>query len=212
MEVNVAPCKACGQEIPEDRFWPNIEMTQTCWNWRGAMRPNGYGRIYDSKKKCKAGRQASAHRFAYELLKGPVPLGLVVHHICRNRRCVNPAHLEAVTQRENVHESESPAAQNVRKERCPNGHRYDYARPDGSRGCRQCIKQTSARHSKTRDRTLDNEMRTCAQCGTVFVVNKYQPTRLCSMHCVGIVREAAKRRLKEGVLDGEDNCQITKRG
>jgi hypothetical protein len=68
-----------------------------CWNWTGALSRNGYGRFGP-----QAGLTVGAHRFAYELLVGPIPEGLDLDHLCRNRRCVNPAHLEPVGRSENL--------------------------------------------------------------------------------------------------------------
>lgn len=77
-----------------------------------------------------------AHRWAYEQAKGPVPEGLVLDHLCRNRWCCNPDHLEPVTNEENILRGESPPAQNARKATCPEGH--DYKVDGGGRRCPTC--------------------------------------------------------------------------
>lgn len=69
---------------------------EECWIWEGARDSRGYGCIQFG------GRPRKSHRVSYELHIGPIPEGLVIDHLCRNARCVNPAHLETVTQRENV--------------------------------------------------------------------------------------------------------------
>lgn len=85
------------------RFWSYVDKdgANGCWVWTGAMcgapRGEGYGNINIG------GRLVIAHRYAFEEIEGPIPNGLVLDHLCRNQRCVNPAHLEAVTQWENVH-------------------------------------------------------------------------------------------------------------
>lgn len=81
------------------RFWDKVEKTDGCWLWRAARDLNGYGRVgADEGPK----RTMLAHRAAWTLLRGDIPDGLVLDHLCRNPQCVNPAHLEPVTQRVNL--------------------------------------------------------------------------------------------------------------
>lgn len=84
---------------PEVRFWRLVDKTDSCWLWLGAQNGKGYGRFTLSGRN---GWKRSAHRYAYELLVGPIAAGLDLDHLCRNRLCVNPEHLEPVTRRENL--------------------------------------------------------------------------------------------------------------
>lgn len=120
-----------------ERFWSKVEKTATCWLWLAARDGKGYGAAY------VGGRQVRAHRFAYELLVGPIPEGLVLDHVkargCQHRHCVNPDHLEAVTNRENLMRGEGITAIAARKTHCPQGHPYDYVDPKSrKRKCRTC--------------------------------------------------------------------------
>jgi hypothetical protein len=85
----------------EERFWPKVDKTETCWLWVGAIGTGGYGNFYISSVGRRI-RSVRAHRWAYEHLVGSIPDGLDLDHLCRNRACVNPAHLEPVTRRVNL--------------------------------------------------------------------------------------------------------------
>jgi hypothetical protein len=93
---------------PVVRFWRNVRKGDLCWNWAGSIDVCGYGRLWDGT------RTVRAHRFSYELLVGPIPEGLVLDHLCRNTRCVNPEHLEAVTHRDNLLRGFGAAAKRAR--------------------------------------------------------------------------------------------------
>lgn len=97
----------------------DLEGENGCWIYTGKLGKNGYGYIgVDGKTKL-------AHRVSYELSIGPIPEGLQLDHLCRVRSCINPDHLEPVTNRENGLRGISFAAQNVVKTHCPLGHPYD---------------------------------------------------------------------------------------
>ena len=80
------------------RFWSNVLIGPDCWEWQGATKQGGlsYGRVYFDGAKRKA------HRVAYEMTSGTIPAGKVIAHKCDNPRCVKPAHLQAMTQAENI--------------------------------------------------------------------------------------------------------------
>jgi hypothetical protein len=80
-----------------ERFWPKVEKTETCWLWTASLDGTGYGKIADER-----GRLIGAHIVSYLMSKGPVPIGHELDHTCRVTRCVNPAHLEPVTHKENI--------------------------------------------------------------------------------------------------------------
>ncbi|CAM5608262.1 hypothetical protein GCM10010329_17260 [Streptomyces spiroverticillatus] len=122
-----------------DRFLDKIQdAAGGCWQWTGHLKSNGYGQF------TLAGRPAYAHRVAYELLRGPIEHGLVIDHLCRNRGCVNPGHLEPVTHRTNILRGVNVAAARARQTHCARGHHFDnattYRAKNGTRHCRVCAR------------------------------------------------------------------------
>lgn len=124
-----------------------------CWEWTGTLHKEGYGQI---NWKPAGKLIAFAHRVVLAAIGEPLPDGLVVDHLCRNRRCCNPDHLELVTQRENVMRSPiAPGAINARKTHCPQGHPYSSentsayyglgGRSTWSRACKTCAAASQAR-------------------------------------------------------------------
>jgi hypothetical protein len=123
-----------------------INWETGCWEWTACRNSTGYGVIgVDSHRNRKA------HRVSYELMVGPIPAGLQLDHLCRVRHCINPAHLEPVTSRENTMRSPiSIAAINAAKTYCSSG-RHEYTpentinRKGGKRSCRECNREVQKR-------------------------------------------------------------------
>lgn len=101
-----------------NNFWSKVEKTDTCWNWNGCTNGVFYGLISVNNKNILV------HRFSYELHKGKIPDGLQIDHLCRNKLCVNPEHLEAVTQYENLKRGNT-WLHHKSKTHCKNGHEYN---------------------------------------------------------------------------------------
>ena len=117
------------QAIPAiERFNNKYQVVPNgCWQWLGVIGRDNYGHLTVN------GKEVAAHRFAYEQFVGMIPPGLQVAHLCKNRSCVNPDHLDLI---------ESLGAFNANKTHCPDGHPYDsentYITPSGKRMCRAC--------------------------------------------------------------------------
>jgi len=163
-----------------------------CWIWNGTRDTKDYGAIYSG---CK--RRVPAHRVIYVFLMGPIPEGKLLDHLCRVHPCVNPAHLEPVSNKENVLRGISFAAVNAQKSHCSNGHEFTdgntYRRTDGTRDCRICRstkkkeqnERTKARHAERKRLGLvvwsprprctfcasflpkSDSNTTCPRCGTI---------------------------------------------
>ncbi|HEY6020211.1 MAG TPA: HNH endonuclease signature motif containing protein [Candidatus Paceibacterota bacterium] len=137
-------CSAANRSKPlADRFWDKVDKSGSCWLWIGAVNEHGYGKVSAGGRK---GKYKRAHVAAYEMEYGPVPEGLELDHLCHNRRCVRPDHLEAVTRQVNVNRGDNAKGKMV-GHLCKYGHALT---PDnlyisnGRRACKTC----SARRSK----------------------------------------------------------------
>ncbi len=110
-----------------------------CWLWLGRRARDGYGQFGFYTKGLKL---FSAHRYLYEALRGPIPVGLSADHLCRNTSCVNPDHIEIVDIRSNILRGTAPAALNSRRATCSHGHPFDLFNTrfekDGHRKCLAC--------------------------------------------------------------------------
>lgn len=117
-----------------------------CWGWTGSPNGNGYGHARVD------GKTYVAHRYVYQSTVGPIPEGLQLDHLCRNRMCVNPSHLEPVTHRENVLRGQGHAAINARKTHCSCGLPLEFRY--GQRLCYPCLLAYCKERKRARRRSL----------------------------------------------------------
>lgn len=142
------------------RFWANVDSSdiantdpEHCWNWK-KPRAHGYGRIFYK------GKELQAHRVAYERIRGDIPEGFQIDHLCRNPSCVRPSHMEAVTSKVNTRRGIGPTAVNIAKTHCPQGHPYTpeniYSPPGkkGGRNCRICKRKREVLRQQRHRATL----------------------------------------------------------
>jgi hypothetical protein len=150
----------------EERFLARVDRNGECWLWTGIVKTNGYGIFSTGRRKSRV----HAHRWSYEHFVGPIPEGLEIDHTCHDpatckersacphRRCVNPAHLRAVTRRENHHASgnaEATSKAHRSKTHCPQGHPYDEAntrwhwnRTYWNRQCIECSRKNTREYMR----------------------------------------------------------------
>lgn len=132
--------------LPIDRFLSYVVApagATGCWFWTGGHKSEGYAAFSFGH-----GRTSGAHRWSYEFFNGTIPAGLVIDHLCRNRGCVNPMHLEAVTDRVNTLRGANQVAANAAKTHCVHGHAFDAEntrRTRRGRVCRSCERNRPSR-------------------------------------------------------------------
>lgn len=141
-----------GIGIPES-FWEKVEKDPDgCWIWTASCSPAGYGQLSVGPHKA-----VQAHRLAFTTLAEPLIPGLVLHHLCRQRRCVNPAHMIQLTRRSHILlEPQGGGAVNRSKTHCPKGHPYAGANlvrkasEEGRRRCRICTRKSGRESARRR--------------------------------------------------------------
>ncbi len=123
-----------------------------CVPGQGTLRSDGYRALYVGVTEGRTARYKMAHRVAWEQVNGPIPDGLVIDHLCRNRECINVAHLEVVTNKVNILRGVAPSAQHARQTHCKEGHLFTeettYIQKNGSRRCRTCKRAWNQRKWK----------------------------------------------------------------
>lgn len=144
------------------RFLKFVRKTPKCWIWTGACHGRNekslYGQFYFNNKV------RLSHRVSHSLFNGNVKKGLVVHHLCNNTLCVNPKHLKAVTQKENILLGTSPSAIHAKKTHCPKGHPYSgnfldksrYRKMINERRCIICVRRNSREYERRKRMELKN--------------------------------------------------------
>ena len=138
-----------------DRLFEKILVSETgCLIWLGTRSGRGYGTFHLN------GRNVAAHRVVYERVYGPIPDGLLPDHLCRVRLCVNPRHIELVTNKVNLLRGDAPPAWNARKTVCSKGHPFveeNITHDNGHRKCRTCNREYARRY-KERLRSRKQEL------------------------------------------------------
>lgn len=137
-----------------DRFWRHVKIdpASKCWNWTASVNFDGYPQSIVGSRTDNTRRTVRLSRFFYEYYKKKIAKGMEIDHLCRNRRCVNPDHLEAVTHQENVNRADKSlmGLHNKNKTHCRNGHAYDddntYYTKQGHRQCRICKAAAVRKH------------------------------------------------------------------
>lgn len=126
------------QRVLTHQIYPRLRFGDGCWTWTGYRDAKGYGVV---RIGGRGGKNFKVHRWVYCFVNGPMPEGLVTDHLCRNRACCNPRHLQAVSPWLNAHRGVGQGAINAAKLECPRGHPYTQENTRityGRRRCRTC--------------------------------------------------------------------------
>ncbi len=177
-------------------FWSKVERTESCWLWKGRLAKNGYARYHFGD-----GRTVMAHRVAYDLVRGPIPEGMTLDHLCRVRHCVNPAHLEPVAMKVNILRGDGVAARLARRRECTKGHGpFSWSETEQRRICKECrndnerkrrlrvAEENSANPNRSSAVSLAMRMwakvnmRVCPDCGRKYIRPSRETRRTESLH------------------------------
>lgn len=180
----------------EHRLATKTERQGDCLVWTGTVLQNGYGTMRVHY------RREYVHRISYELAKGPIPTGLHIDHLCRNTRCVEPSHLEAVTPGENTRRAapyRKPVV-HVKPERCSKGHEMteeNTYRPERGWKCRTCMREWRRARYVPRKRPVETH---CRKAGheftpenTIIQSSGARTCRTCRLASKARAAAAAKR-------------------
>lgn len=137
-----------------------VRVVGECWEWTGYIKPNGYGEV-QFRKIVLGQRRWYAHRLSYVLFKGNIDPTKEIDHLCRNRKCVNPEHLESVTHKENLFRGNTLVRSRMMQTHCKRGHIFD--------------------ESNTYHQISGNGVRACKRCRSAFEIRRYWKNRGISM-------------------------------
>ncbi len=193
MNATTHPADTASRLPPRLRSKVQIDL-DGCWIWTASLR-GGYGQV-------RAGASVrQAHRVIYEILVGEVPEGLDLDHLCRDRRCVNPEHLEPVDRRTNLMRGHTIAAENARKTTCPKGHHLVPNARGTQRHCLICRReQRAARKGLNGGKSMATKIGT----QTGIVAAKQALTALDGAHSTAYANLAATQQT---LVDGHNEYQ-----